>query len=970
MENSQIWLKPKPTHIDEYFEGFLNYLRTATTTTDALYQESLRLLRERVSLLVQERTSLPIYRQSKEPEVLKFNVRLCGAWLLAFMDAEQMTRKQVLLTMINNLILLAIQSNIKVLNTNTFAYKNVPTLINLALKLAMCNMPTALSFTWNDLVTFSLDMFVVNFVKMEFATVSDCYYEGKGLMVAKNSKLLVANYSKQQYDKKYMQRGNAETSLLPEYGLAVCNDQDLLIKESQKDDILVIEKFVGDTIALMKSFKKEASAKRLLRYSDKDEVAVEVTSVTPTKIMLKTIDPNYYEIRGQLIFDKTIKMFAKVYTVDMWAKVLKVGDRFMANVYTTNNTFSVTDSFIKYIEYYAPLDELFDAHNNNVGWLQLREFWTNDGFMVYVNLTEEENEELEANGGNACIEIIDYGEDQYKGCVYGKIYDYQVEKRDITREEFYPGFLRRFIDELSDIKVSEREKEDEPIPMSFIKEYCSTLNILQSREVNPMLRYRILSAMRIFSTLIEDEKDDTYCQYIAKYIKTLILFAQADSNEGRQVTPFDAPEDLKDVEAVRSGADILRILSCFAKDYDATSDVLDPYIEAENEILSKIASLVQSYNRLVGLLEGKTLRGIKKQILNHLSVVTDGDSTLELASELEGIFGDEDDMKEFKTSFFVAPKDAKEQRQYHNIFRGICAMMNNRGGVLYLGVNDKGVPVGLKNDLEFLAKTHKVSPTLDAYMLYISKQGEDWFKETYWKYVTLKPISEHNVVSIIVEPYPYDIVYLKDGTTYLRKNNASAPITDESTIEDIRRRRMENLRKTDDKIIILQDAIQRERKVRLIGYKSNNSGTIKNRTLEAFYIDNNEYIHCYDADSDKVKMFRISRAERIVMLDDPWECKSKHTAMNVDPFHMSGTTKITVRLKLKLQAKNGLEEYYPEITQYIKQLNSDTWMLDTFVYNLYPLMLFYLSHAQYVEIIEAAGLREAVRDYVKSYLQV
>ena len=22
MENSQIWLKPKPTHIDEYFEGF------------------------------------------------------------------------------------------------------------------------------------------------------------------------------------------------------------------------------------------------------------------------------------------------------------------------------------------------------------------------------------------------------------------------------------------------------------------------------------------------------------------------------------------------------------------------------------------------------------------------------------------------------------------------------------------------------------------------------------------------------------------------------------------------------------------------------------------------------------------------------------------------------------------------------------------------------------------------------------
>lgn len=199
--------------------------------------------------------------------------------------------------------------------------------------------------------------------------------------------------------------------------------------------------------------------------------------------------------------------------------------------------------------------------------------------------------------------------------------------------------------------------------------------------------------------------------------------------------------------------------------------------------------LVQSYNRLCGLLEKKTLRGIKKQILNHLSVVTDGDSTLELSNELEGIFGEEDDMKEFKTSFFEAPTNAKEQRQSHNIFRGICAMMNNRGGVLYLGVNDKGIPVGVKNDLEYLAKKYGQSPTLDAYMLQINKMGEEWFGETYWKYVTLKPISEHNVVCITIEPYPYDIVYLKDGSTYLRKNNSSAPINDESTIEDIRRRR-------------------------------------------------------------------------------------------------------------------------------------------------------------------------------------
>ena len=151
-----------------------------------------------------------------------------------------------------------------------------------------------------------------------------------------------------------------------------------------------------------------------------------------------------------------------------------------------------------------------------------------------------------------------------------------------------------------------------------------------------------------------------------------------------------------------------------------------------------------------------------------------------------------------------------------------------------------------------------------------------------------------------MEPYPYDVVYLKDGTTYLRKNNSSAQITDESTIEDIRRRRQEALRKSDDKIIILKDAIQKKRRVRFVGYKSINSGTIKNRIVEPFHIDDNEYVHCYEAEQDKVKIFRISRAEKIVMTDEPWKFKEKHKLLSIDPFHMSGEKKIDVRLRLKL----------------------------------------------------------------------
>lgn len=58
MENRQIWLKPKPSHIDENFEDFLDYLKTTTSSSDTLYIESLRLLKERVALLMEEKEPL------------------------------------------------------------------------------------------------------------------------------------------------------------------------------------------------------------------------------------------------------------------------------------------------------------------------------------------------------------------------------------------------------------------------------------------------------------------------------------------------------------------------------------------------------------------------------------------------------------------------------------------------------------------------------------------------------------------------------------------------------------------------------------------------------------------------------------------------------------------------------------------------------------------------------------------------
>ena len=156
-----------------------------------------------------------------------------------------------------------------------------------------------------------------------------------------------------------------------------------------------------------------------------------------------------------------------------------------------------------------------------------------------------------------------------------------------------------------------------------------------------------------------------------------------------------------------------------------------------------------------------------------------------------------------------------------------------------------------------------------------------------------------------------------------------------------------------------------------MNYRSSNSATTKNRIVEAFKIeDDNEYIQAYEKDC--VKVFRISRADSITECKERWEHEDEHKPLDIDPFHMSGNTKIDIVLRLELPAKNALEETYPKLADCIKRDSTkgvkQTWTLTTYTYNLRPLMLFYLSNAKDVTIVDAKGLKEAAVEYVRECL--
>lgn len=131
--------------------------------------------------------------------------------------------------------------------------------------------------------------------------------------------------------------------------------------------------------------------------------------------------------------------------------------------------------------------------------------------------------------------------------------------------------------------------------------------------------------------------------------------------------------------------------------------------DGTGELERSIAKLVLSYNILKSadnIDNADIASGIKKQIMNKLNVNSE--------TKPGKYYGSESKFLEFKTSLVypaVGPGEDMvedpEKQQFHILSR-IAGMLNADGGRLYLGVNNDGFEIGLKNDFKFYER-HQVS---------------------------------------------------------------------------------------------------------------------------------------------------------------------------------------------------------------------------------------------------------------------
>ena len=122
------------------------------------------------------------------------------------------------------------------------------------------------------------------------------------------------------------------------------------------------------------------------------------------------------------------------------------------------------------------------------------------------------------------------------------------------------------------------------------------------------------------------------------------------------------------------------------------------YLGSSSPLEKELARLVFSGN----LLSNFPNPELQDKVLDEIGKVIN----IDIIKPKRVHIGEEMQRQEFKTSLVFPPnsggnKDLEQQSQ--NILREILAMMNAKGGVLYIGVNDDGNVVGLYDDLHYFA---------------------------------------------------------------------------------------------------------------------------------------------------------------------------------------------------------------------------------------------------------------------------
>lgn len=915
---------------EDNFKDLLDYLENIANNKDKdpFFAAACELLNGRVERLI------PTLAEDLDAEesVIRFRIRLLGAWLLCY--PEQAGQR--------NRVFLSLLACISQLTSEMYSQD----LFSVAAKSLSYDIKK-FGFSWNDLAELNVGILrhkIVNGVLFGEVLDENLWYAGKGLLHISGEHISLMPVN--------MKAWNLQGSSMVE-SMKICDDR--LSVWTQKDDRLkqsessVVTKIDAFATEFRRNQRKVIPTEQSLKkYTDGQTVPVRVTFISTSVIKVETANPNYERITGHI--DKGKGWF--FYSLKDLASSIKVGDIMNAEIVNTEKgVFSISNQFLKAILSEATQDTIYPAEyifNSNSGPLWM----TNTGVPVYV-----EDSELYNTGDRAYITFSYVGSNGY---IKGEVSEDQSGIEDEDFDDYRGWFISNCL--LIEYDVPQKQ-EYKSIGKDAVRIFERVLYNYQKSLSRASEIYKALCFCQMLAELTEDERELHFLELKASYLEQLVLFTKGQYSEMKDLIPSSDIAQEKSVARCVSIVRVLKEINTVGED----SQLLSEMIQCENDsLVLKLARIIQSYNRIKDIVPEKTLSDLKMEMIKELSLDSETQSSLD-EDEDENL-GMEDKTKEFKSSFiFPADKSqhmsANMKLQSRNVFKGVCAFLNSMiGGTLYLGVNDMGYVIGLDNDLDF------VKGSLDSYIRLIQDEAKQAFEQSILDFLDFEVMFEGRVVAIKVRPYPDGLVYM-DKVPYKRNFGESEPMREDEKARMISLK-LSSGKADGGKLGMIEKAIVEKKCVSLKRYSS--ASGIRDRRVEPFKVTGGgKFVWCYDLESRKSKQYSISRAADILLLNESWSHQREHKALDTDIFNWSGDKAMHIELQMDNMACNILKDEHPQSEKYLTSINGgEEWILSTDVFACEAPGRFIIGLIDHVKILHGEELKQYVEGYIKDHFKV
>ena len=161
----------------------------------------------------------------------------------------------------------------------------------------------------------------------------------------------------------------------------------------------------------------------------------------------------------------------------------------------------------------------------------------------------------------------------------------------------------------------------------------------------------------------------------------------------------------------------------------------------------------------------------------------------------------------------------------------------------------------------------------------------------------------------------------------------------------------EVLRRVNKCTAVLKEAMLRRQMVVLKNYSSPHSHTVTDRIVEPFLMMNNgREVRCHEIKTRQNKTFKLSRMEKVEIIDVPWIHEEEHRQVYTDIFMFSGEHRYPVELTMGQLSHNLMIEEYPMSEPCFTPDGASHWRFSTHTASLLGIGRFVLGLYDDIEI--------------------